>query len=100
MFIFTLTTVTVLALLIGQFFLQYFFSTREAKWPGFILPVISILFGLVYALNATTIPAAAAGFLLGGGLPCVLHLAIYKLGRSRREKKNRDRIEKMNIQDL
>ena len=100
MFLSTLTTVTALVLFVGQFFLQYFFSTREAKWPGLIFPALSLLWGLVYALNATTIPAAATAFLLGGGLPFVLHFALYKLGRTRLEKKNRDRIEKMNIQDL
>ncbi|MCI8652630.1 MAG: hypothetical protein HFF11_02900 [Angelakisella sp.] len=89
-----------LVFLIGQFFLQYFLSTRQAKWPGLIFPVLSLLWGLVNALNATTIPAAAAAFVLGGGLPFVLHFALYRLGRSRLEKKNRDRIEKMNIQDL
>ena len=36
MFLSTLTTVTALVLFVGQFFLQYFFSTRQAKWPGFI----------------------------------------------------------------
>ena len=100
MFLSTLTTVTALVLFVGQFFLQYFFSTRQAKWPGFILPAVCVLFGAVYALNATTVPAAIAAFLLGGGLPVVLHFALYKLGRTRLEKKNRDRIEKMNIQDL
>ena len=51
-----------LVFLIGQFFLQYFLSTRQAKWPGLIFPVLSLLWGLVNALNATTIPAAAAAF--------------------------------------
>ena len=89
-----------LIVLVGQFLLQYFLSTRQAKWPGLILPVLSLLWGLVYAFNATEISAAAAAFLLGGGLPFILHFALYKLGRSRREKKDRDRTEKMNIQDL
>lgn len=89
-----------LIVLIGQFILQYFLSTRRAKWPGLILPALCILFGGVYALNGTTVPAVISGFLLGGGLPCLLHLALYRLGRSRREKKDRDHIEKMNIQDL
>jgi len=88
------------AVLIGAFLLQYFLSTREAGWPGLILPALSVLLGLVYALAATTLSAALTAFLIAGGLPCVLHLALYKLGRSRWEKKSRDRIDKMNIQDL
>lgn len=92
--------VTILVALIGQFILQYFLSTRETKWLGLILPVVCVIVGMIYALNGTTIPAAVTGFLIGGGLPCGIHLVIYKLCRSRWEKKNRDRIEKMNIQDL
>lgn len=89
-----------LVILVGQFFLQYYLSTRQARWPGLILPALALVMGLVYALNATTLPVAVAGFLLGGGIGCILHLAVYKLGRDRVARRNRDSVEKMNIQDL
>ena len=65
-------------LFIGQFPLQYFLSTREGSWPGLVLPVLNTLMGVVYALNATTVAAALAGFLLGGGIWCAIHLLLYR----------------------
>jgi len=100
MFVAARTTIFVLIVLVGQFFLQYFLSTREAKWLGLILPVVNCLLGLVYALCATTVPAALAGFLLGGGIFCAINLLLYGLGRSRFRRKRADRVDKMNIQDL
>lgn len=83
--------------------LQYFLSTRQAKWPGMILPALSLLLGLEYAfvfvLAVAEIQTAAGAFLLRGVLPCLILLAVYKLGRSRLQKKNRERVEKMNLQN-
>lgn len=90
----------VLVVFAGQFFLQYFLSTRETKWPGLIIPVVNCLGGAVFALNATTIPAALTGFLVGGGIFCAINLLLYKLGRSRVRRRQADRVDKMNIQDL
>ncbi len=39
------------AFLIGIVLLQIFLSQTERKWPGFILPVISFLFGIVRSLG-------------------------------------------------
>lgn len=100
MFVAARTIIFVLVVLVGQFFLQYFLSTRESRWPGLILPVLNCLVGLIYALNATTIPAALAGFLLGGGIFCAVNLLLYGLGRGRTRRRRADRVEKMNIQDL
>lgn len=94
------TIIFALAVLIGQFFLQYFLSLRESKWPGLILPALSLLVGLIYTLSATTVPAAVAGFLVGGGIPFLLHLVIYLAGRGRVRRRRQDQVEKMNIQDL
>lgn len=94
------TIIFALVVLIGQFFLQYFLSLRESKWPGLILPALSLLVGLIYTLSATTVPAAVAGFLAGGGIPFLLHLAVYFAGRSKVRRRRQDQVEKMNIQDL
>lgn len=92
--------VVTLLILVGQFFLQYFLSTRESKWLGYILPVINILSGVLWALNATTLPAVVAGFLLGGGIGCAIHILIYRVGRDKVRRRMTDQVDKMNIQDL
>ena len=92
--------VVALLILVGQFFLQYFLSTRESRWLGYILPVINILSGVIWALNAMTLPAVVAGFLLGGGISCAIHLLIYRIGRDKVRRRMTDRVDKMNIQDL
>ena len=78
----------VVVLTIGQFPLQYFFSTRESKWLGYILPVVNILWGVV------------AGPLLGSVICCVIHVLIYRAGRDKVRRRMTDRVDKMNIQDL
>lgn len=100
MLIASVRIILVLLLFIGQFPLQYFLSTRERGWLGLVLPVLSALFGLVWALNGTTIPAALAGFLLGGGIWCAIHLLLYCAGRGRVKRRRADQVSKMNIQDL
>lgn len=96
----TFTIILALTMLIGQFFLQYFLSVRESRWPGLVLPVLCVLVGLLYTFSATTLPAAAIGFLMGGGIPCLVHLAIYGAGRGRVRRRRQNQVEKMNIQDL
>lgn len=92
--------IVIIVLFLGQFPLQYFLSTRESKWLGYILPVLNILSGVLWALNATTLPAVVAGFLLGGGIFCAIHLLIYRIGRDKVRRRMSDRVKKMNIQDL
>ena len=94
------TIFLVLVVLIGQFFLQYWLCTREEKWLGIILPAVCFVLGLGYAFAATTLPAAAGAFVAGGGLACTIHLILYRIGRNRVQQRKRDRLEKMNIQDL
>lgn len=92
--------IVVIVLFLGQFPLQYFLSTRESRWLGYLLPVVNILSGVLWALNAMTLPAAVAGFLLGGGIVCAIHVLIYCIGRDKVRRQMTDRVDKMNIQDL
>lgn len=92
--------IVVVVLFLGQFPLQYFLSTRESRWLGYLLPVINILSGVLWALNAMTLPAVVAGFLLGGGISCAIHVLIYRIGRDKVRRRMADRVDKMNIQDL
>lgn len=89
-----------LMVLAATFLLQIFLSTRRSKWPGLVLPGLSLVWGLLFAVNATDLPIALTAFLLAGGVPCLIHLAIYRAGRERSRQRNRDQVEKMNIQDL
>jgi hypothetical protein len=43
--------VVVLAVLVGTVFLQVFLSKKESKWPGLVLPGVSLLFSLLAALS-------------------------------------------------
>ena len=92
--------VFLLVFLVGGIFLQIFLSKRESRWPGLVLPALCVLVGLLYTFSATTLPGAAIGFLIGGGIPCLVHLAIYGAGRGRVRRRRQDQVEKMNIQDL
>lgn len=79
-----ISLVVVIVVLVGQFPLQYFLSTRENKWLGYILPVIDLL-------------------LMGpmpGGIFCVIHALIYRVSRDRVRRRMADWVDKMNIQDL
>ncbi len=90
-------TLLFLALII---LLHIFLSTRQSKWPGLVLPIISFLFSLIYPLNMAA-PASIIQILLVwliANIPTFILLAIYYAcrGKYRREKQ----MEKMNIQDL
>lgn len=106
----------------GAIVLQIFLSEKESKWPGLILPAITLLFSLlvVFGLTAYTTSAGIIqngkvimnsvnnyplGAILTGlyifalyNIPTVILLVIFFACREKR-KKNRE-IEKMNIQDL
>ncbi len=90
-------TLLFLALII---LLHIFLSTRQSKWPGLVLPIISFLFSLIYPLNMAA-PASIIQILLVwliANIPTFILLVIYYAcrGKYRREKQ----MEKMNIQDL
>ncbi|WP_298031499.1 hypothetical protein [uncultured Dysosmobacter sp.] len=93
----------ILVFLVGGIFLQIFFSKRESRWPGLVLPLLSFLYSLVLALNVTAVggefpwgPLLAS--LALGNIPTVILLAIYAACREKRKK--RDEIDKMQIEDL
>lgn len=84
---------------VSFYILQYFLSTRENRWLGWILPLRYFLMGIMSAFGAAAQPAVTA-FLLGGGTHCAIHIIIYFVGRERVRRRMADRVDKMNIQDL
>ena len=99
----TIVLVFVLALLVGGVFLQIFLSKRESKWPGLILPLLSLLISLLLVLNVTVHngefpwgPILAS--LILGNIPTVILLAIYFASREKFRKHSE--LDKMNIKDL
>jgi hypothetical protein len=83
--------------------IQIFLSMSKNKYLGLIIPVINLLvvafmsFGnMIYTGDITPILAAFALFLI----PAVINLAIYKACREKVKEKNKQEINKMNIQDL
>jgi len=102
----TSTLILLILLFAGIVFLQVFLSKRERRLPGLILPIVALLFSLLYPLNMT-VPSegVTAGFVfqilivwLLANIPTIILLAIYS---GCREKKYRNKqINKMNIQDL
>ena len=90
----------------GMIVLQVFLSKRESKWPGLVLPSISLIFSFLYPLNMTVpLEGVSAGFVLQllavwllANIPTIVFLGIYF---GCREKQRRSKqLEKMNIQDL
>ena len=51
-------TLVFLLFIAGVIALQVFLSKRENKWPGLVLPIMSLLFSLLYPLNMTAPPEA------------------------------------------
>lgn len=77
--------------------LQVFLSGKENKFLGLILPTFSILFSLVFLLNATTFSIGMIAFITAN-IPTVILLLIYL--NQRRKIKSKNDINRMNIQDL
>ena len=83
--------------------LQIFLSTRQNKWLGLILPVLSLLFSLVLILNMVYIAHPRTYFVIAlvAILPPAVLLLVYWLCRRHRKRKTtRDEMAQMNIQDL
>lgn len=105
----TRTSISIIAFLIflaGSILLQIFLSKRDSKWPGLILPGISLIYSLlaVFGMAAyvgetlgTVILQALSIFLLTN-IPTSILLAIY-FGLKHDRRKNNE-INKMNIKDL
>ena len=92
-----------LVFVVGGILLQIFLSKRERKWPGLVLPLLSLLYSLLMACSAVAynggIPwGAILASLVLGNIPTVILLAIYAACRDRFRK--RSELDKMNIKDL
>lgn len=98
--VFLIAAVIIIVLLAA---LQIFLSMSKNKYLGLILPAINLLiaafmsFGnMIYTGDIAPILAAFALFLI----PAAINLAIYKACREKVKEKNKQEIDKMNIQDL
>ena len=92
-----------LVFVVGGILLQIFLSKRERKWPGLVLPLLSLLYSLLMACSAVAysekiIWGPILTSLILGNIPTVILLAIYAACREKRRK--RGERDKMQIKDL
>ena len=92
-----------LVFVVGGILLQIFLSKRERKWPGLVLPLLSLLYALLMACSAVAysekiIWGPILTSLILGNIPTVILLAIYAACREKRRK--RGELDKMQIKDL
>lgn len=97
-------------LIIGSVLLQIRLSKSESRWPGFVMPIISLLFALlgVFSMASTIILIHETItfqdiiqliiFFFLYNIPTLILLAIYF--SFRKKLTNVSEIEKMTIQDL
>ena len=95
--------VVFLVFIVGGVLLEIFLARRESKWPGLVLPVLTLLYSLAMACNVAavgdTFPwGALLGTLVLGNIPTVVLLAIYVACREKQRK--RSELDKMEIDDL
>ena len=92
-----------LVFVVGGILLEIFLSKRERKWPGLVLPLLSLLYSLLMACSAVAysekiIWGPILTSLILGNIPTVILLAIYAACREKRRK--RGELDKMQIKDL
>lgn len=92
-----------LVFVVGGILLQIFLSKWERKWPGLVLPLLSLLYSLLMACSAVAysekiIWGPILTSLILGNIPTVILLAIYAACREKRRK--RGELDKMQIKDL
>lgn len=95
--------VVFLDFIVGGVLLEIFLARRESKWPGLVLPVLTLLYSLAMACNVAAIGdsfpwGALLGTLVVGNIPTVVLLAIYVACREKQRK--RSELDKMEIDDL
>lgn len=96
--------VVFLVLIVGGIFLQIFLSKRESRWPGLVLPLLTLLWSLLGPLNLMDTGSVSQNVLmvlvtlLVGNIPTLILLAIYWAVREKR--RVRDQIDKMKIDEL
>lgn len=92
-----------LALAVGGVLLQIFLSKREARWPGLLLPGLTVLYSVLMVCSVAVYDggfpwrAILAAFLTGN-IPTAVLLAVYAACREKRKKKSE--LDKMRIDDL
>lgn len=101
-------TVTALIVLLlfaaGVIALQIFLARRESKWPGLVLPLLTLLQSLLYVLNLADAGSVSQNVLLVlstllvGNIPTLGLLAVYWAAREKRRIKAQ--MDKMQIDDL
>ena len=84
---------------------QVLLSRLESRWPGLLLPAVSLLSSLVFCLNVADLGQGMAALLsalltvfLLANVPTLLLLALYLICRRSRRRKRQ--MEHMNIQAL
>ncbi len=93
-----------LLLLVGGVLLQIFLSRRENRWPGLVLPLLTLLSSLLLPLNVMDTGSVSKNILavvvtlLAGNIPTLVLLAIYWAAREKL--RVRDQMEKMGKQDI
>ncbi len=99
--------IVIMAMLGGMSALQIWMSKRESRWPGLILPAISLAVSVLFVLNMAEIPGEDAGgvwtvvaALLLYNLPTLVLLAVYFACRSSMRRGQKRQMDKMHIQDL
>ena len=95
--------VVFLVFIVGGVLLEIFLARRESKWPGLVLPVLTLLYSLAMACNVAAIGdsfpwGALLGTLVVGNIPTVVLLAIYVACREKQRK--RSELDKMEVDDL
>ena len=79
--------IIIIAVYIGQFFVQYWLSTRPDRWVGWVLPILNLGGGIVFAISATNLLSAVTAFLMGGGVSTAILCLLYYVGRRQAEAK-------------
>ena len=96
--------IILLVFLVGIVLLQIFLSRRESRWPGLILPLLTLLSSLLLPLNVMDTGSASQNILLmlvtllAGNIPTLVLLAIYWAAREKFRVRNQ--MEKMGKQDI
>ncbi|MCI8802263.1 MAG: hypothetical protein HFG01_02850 [Oscillibacter sp.] len=102
------TVITALVFLLvfgaGGICLQIFLSRRESRWPGLVLPLLTVLYALLLVLNLRDTGSVSqnvltvAVTLLVGNIPTLVLLAVYWAAREKRRVKSQ--IDIMKIDEL
>jgi len=87
----------------GLAVLQVFLSLRKNKWLGLLLPVLNLLYALFASFGqmiytGEVLPILVTCMMLS--IPAIINLIIYFACREKVRERDKDELQKMNIQDL